>query len=201
MIRVVLVLFFISTSFFSNAQVSFALKGGINYANLRLDDNGDWRIAFHLGASAYFAVNKKSGLVGELLISDKGNRSNGNLHLTYLSSPLLYRYTVSNKFYIEAGSEFSFLASVSDGGFDLHLEKNPFYRNRFDVGVCGGFGYQFAERLVASLRYVHGFSNVSNRNVIYKSLNADFIGSGEVLYKNKNQTLQLSLSYRLKAKD
>jgi opacity protein-like surface antigen len=57
------------------------------------------------------------------------------------------KYYVSEKFNIQAGPQFDFIADDSDGA------------NKFGVGLGFGVGYDISEKIFAATRYSLGLSN------------------------------------------
>ena len=83
---------------------------------------------------------------------------NNNLHLRYVSIPLMAKLRFTGGFYIEAGPEVSLNVSSSDWEDQSvqHLTNNA------ELGAAAGIGYQSPIGLGVGLRYTAGLTTVDN---------------------------------------
>jgi hypothetical protein len=85
---------------------------------------------------------------------------NNNLHLRYVSLPLMAKLRFTGGFYIEAGPEVSL--NVSSSTWEDQTVKNV--TNNAELGAAAGIGYQSPIGLGVSLRYTVGLTTVDNTN-------------------------------------
>jgi hypothetical protein len=85
---------------------------------------------------------------------------NNNLHLRYVSIPLMAKLRFTGGFYVEAGPEVSL--NVSSSAWEDQSVKNV--TNNAELGAAAGIGYQSPIGLGVSLRYTVGLTTVDNTN-------------------------------------
>jgi outer membrane immunogenic protein len=189
-------------------QFSYGLKGGLNYTTIReVDTKGifspssanKWKASYHAGFFASYSLTNRTSVIAELLFSDKGFNNAGNESLNYLSVPLMYRVAVSKKLSFDVGAEFNMLLSANArfGVFNFNLDDK--YR-KTDLGMGAGANYKLTDKMLISVRYIHGLTNILKEDygLNYSptsNYNSSLYQSGLRFY---NQTLQLSLGYQLK---
>ncbi|MFO7674302.1 MAG: porin family protein [Lutibacter sp.] len=145
-----------------NAQTSFGAKAGLNVANLSGDvTDNEALIGFNLGVFAEIALADSFYLQPELLYSTQGAKFSesgidADLNLNYIIIPLMFKYDVANRFYLEAGPQLGFLvlAEVLDQDVKDEFES-------VDFGANFGLSYGFTEKLFAQARYNIGLSNIA----------------------------------------
>ena len=174
-------------------QTEFGIKGGLNisdvvmtnYINPDVESDLKLKAGLHAGFFASGMVNDRLGLTGELLYSNKGVKANGNIHLHYVTLPLLALYRVSPKIFAEVGPELGYMfAATSDYG---NATNN--YNNKLDLGLDGGFRFA-GERLNFGVRYCVGMLSVRDP-IEFRST------SGSEKIKYQNRVLQVFAGYRL----
>lgn len=191
-----MVLFTAQASFAQNffdkvlGRMTFGLKAGGNYSNFtnaNFDTEG--LAGFHVGGTMNFRISDHFSIQEDILYSTVGAKlknSNGlfsseKIKLSYLSLPILLRYSTNVGFFIEAGPQANMLIKDAD---DTGLGD---FADKVDAGVAGGIGYQFkagpVKGLGISARYYQGFMDVGkfNSSTIKKDFN--------------NSVAQLSLFY------
>lgn len=175
------------------AQIEFGVKGGLNIADIVMtnyinpDVESDLRLkaGLHAGFFASGMMNERIGLMGEVLYSNKGVKANGNIHLHYMTVPLLVQYKLSSKIFAEVGPEFGYMFSAtSDFG-----NASSSYSNKLDLGLDGGFRLA-ADRFNVGLRYCVGMLSVREPIQLTST-------SGSEKIKYQNRVLQFFLGYRL----
>jgi Outer membrane protein beta-barrel domain len=83
---------------------------------------------------------------------------NNNLHLRYISIPVMAKLRFTGGFYIEAGPEVSL--NVSSSAWEDQSVKDV--TNNAELGAAAGIGYQSPMGLGVSLRYTVGLTAVDN---------------------------------------
>ena len=222
-------------------KVTFGAKAGLNISNLSGDyptTSGDYLTietspltSFHLGGFVEFHLNEKIKFAPELLISIQGNQIDTrgtvwnpptqtyqtqrfvqNPTLTYLNIPLMFKYEVINKLYLEVGPQIGFLISAKSkweytnadapaenstvtvdllndgiyyfGGQQIYVEKGM---NGMDLSLNIGASYDLTQSLFVQARYGGGVAAIDSKSQL----------AGEVKSLNlKNSVFQFSLGYR-----
>ena len=141
-------------SFNSQAQdIKFGVKGGLNFANINLDNDVDAefdsRTGYHIGLVTQFSMLGMFALQPELLYSAQGAK---DIDLDYLNVPVLFKYKIAGIASIEAGPQFGFL--VNDNVPDIFDSS----LNDFDISGAVGAGVEIS-KFFAQLRYNFGFSD------------------------------------------
>ena len=153
--------------------ISFGVKGGVNFANVRGDDfdSPDSRTSFHVGALAEFPLTQMFSLQTEVLYSGEGFQSDidagplggdGKLEyqLDYISVPVLAKIYVTEGLSFELGPQFNFKVneqvddSTAAGGTEYDEAED------FEFGVAGGLTFQTSVGLFATGRYTYGLTDV-----------------------------------------
>jgi hypothetical protein len=190
-------LWFLAIAIPSKAQFSFGVKGGLNLSDVvinNITDNPDaesdfsMKAGFHGGFFAAAEIGPRTGIIAELLYSNKGVKAINNINLHYISLPVLVRYALADKLIVEGGPELSYLVSATS----RYGNVNNIWNNKIDVGVDLGVNYLFSSRLSCGLRFNAGFSSVIK--------NAGNNSTGEKI-RYQNRVLQLSVAYTLKKID
>ena len=168
---------------FSQASVSLGLKGGLNFANVNTSDPGtayNSRTGYHIGAFANFKFTKLA-IQPELIYSVQGSdvssaTSSGSLDLAYINIPILLKLYLIGGLNIQAGPQFGFLASATQGGQDYKS-----FLKGSDTSIAVGAGLDIS-KFVIDARYNIGMSEINNA-----------AGSNAA----KNQVFQLSVGFKL----
>lgn len=180
----------------NSSDISFGLKGGLNFAMIAGDDTDefDGRIAFHAGAVAEFQISEKFSFQPELLYSSQGDKmtSEGmdvDFKLDYLNIPLLAKYYVAEGFSLEAGPQIGFLLSSKAEAGGVSVDIKDLIKG-IDFGVDFGVGYKLENGLNFAARYNLGLSNIveSDGSILGESISSDNT-------KNHNEVFQLSVGY------
>jgi hypothetical protein len=178
----------ISTSVFG--QLSFGLKGGANFTNMKMSDGGGvnydntMNTGFMVGAFVGIGINEKLTFQPEVHYAQYGCKLNKEIFgdsykfaMNYISIPIMVKYSFG-AIILQAGPQIGFLLSAEVDGNDaidlLELKKN-------DYGINVGAGYQL-EKFGIEARYYLGMANLTG-----------FSGS-----ELKNNGIQILLSYRFK---
>jgi len=167
-------------------EISFGVKGGVNFASLTGDTSGlESRTAFHFGIVSEFTISEKFSIQPELLYSAQGTKADDEeLKLNYLNIPVLAKYYLAEGLSLEAGPQIGLLLSAKtefDGADEEDIED--LFRD-IDFGVNFGLGYKLDNGLNFSARYYLGIANV------YDWI-GDFIDDIEI----RNGVFQISIGY------
>jgi hypothetical protein len=177
----------------STAQPQAGIKAGLNYTGLS-GYNGDNLVSFHTGAFVHVTINEKWRIQPELLYSCEGQHYlvydedpdpiKFTIALNYIQLPLLVQYFPLQSLYIEAGPQFSVLASAYSKGIgDDHMNvKRSFGNTQFGLNL--GAGYFFNQQVGIYTRYYMGLTDVT-------AYNSDM---------NRSHTWQLGIAFRFKNK-
>jgi hypothetical protein len=183
----------------ARAQVSFGAKAGGAITSLPGDYANFSKVGFYGGITGELAVGKKFGVAVELVYSLQGNKKpikfaewtpndsyteseeKAKMNLSYIDLPVLVKYQLINKVYIETGLQAGLLigakVKTSQGSGDI----KDLYES-FDLSLPVGVGFKLENGLGANLRYNAGLTNV------YKG----------TYWKPHNSVVQLGVFYILK---
>jgi hypothetical protein len=186
---------------FANAQTTtmderdplapkIGVKGGINLANLYVDDVADenLKVGLNVGLFAKIPLTEFFAIQPEVLYSSKGSRlkydnvfageGEYRFNLNYIEVPFLAVFNLGKHFNIHAGPYASFLTSSNvkdmnddgtiEGVQDLDVEDF----NRFDYGLVGGLGVEFGNFMVGG-RYNYGLNEVGKSGSLSGELTRD----------------------------
>jgi len=159
-----------------SAQAQWGIKGGLNFANLKGDSDGNLNVLtqFHIGAVYEISVIDPFSIQPELLYSVQGAKVKGtygdDIKLNYFSVPVMAKIYLTDGFNIHGGPQFGMLLSESDS-------FSPYNSKTFDFGFAGGLEFFVTDGLFIQGRYYGGTNKISG--------NTDL----------KNTTVQLSLGY------
>jgi opacity protein-like surface antigen len=160
----------------SAQEVKFGAKIGLNSSNLRGDMDFDSKIGFNVGAFAEISLLDKFIFQPELLFSTQGAKfetSDANaavsIKVNYLNIPLMLKYGVTDKLFLEFGPQLGFLLSgkskfeVTYGGeTDSEEEDIKDSSKSFDFGLNFGASFDVAENIMIGARYNLGVSNIND---------------------------------------
>lgn len=166
-------------------EVKFGAKVGLNISNVSGDiEESKNKVGFQIGGFAEIKVTDKFSIQPEMLYSTQGTKADQtyadadgsfNIDLTqklnYLNIPVMAKYYVDKKFYVEAGPQIGFLLSAeqkaeASGVYfgqpvnETETVDNKSSLNSTDFGVNIGLGYNFSDKVGANLRYTSGLSDV-----------------------------------------
>lgn len=184
-----------------DTQARFGVKGGINLANLYVDDVNDERakLGLHAGLWMKAPVGEFFAIQPELIWSSKGTRigSYNNIpftqdgdvrfNLNYIDLPVLASLTLG-PISLQAGPYVSYLfnANVKNLREDLtasnvvSLDEGDF--QKLDYGLAGGIAVDIKGFQLGG-RYNYGLREIGKSNI-----------AGQVTRNAKNQVLQLFVS-------
>jgi hypothetical protein len=177
--KIILSLMFLLVVKASIAQISYGVKGGLNFSNIYSTNlNTDFKQGYHVGAYA------KLNLIilafqPELLFSQRGYKETNvkDVTLNYIDIPVMLKLKILPMISLDAGPQFSYLINSNTEGIGNILSVQPTFKNAEVSGALGASVQIW--RLGASARYIVGFSEL------------------EKIVSSKNQQFQLSLSLKL----
>lgn len=163
----------------SIAQVSYGIKGGLNFSNVYSTSlNTNFKQGFHAGV--YGKINLLILAVQpEILFSQRGyvEQNVKDVTLNYIDIPVMLKIKVFPMLSIDAGPQFSYLLNENIEALGNILTVQPDFKNS-EVSAAFGASAQIW-RFGASARYIVGLSEL------------------EKAITSKNQQFQVSLSLKL----
>lgn len=183
-LKIFLPVLFLSVVTLSNAQenMSFGIKGGVNFTNLYTEDVDDNNLLFGLNAGlvAVLPFSEFLAIQPEILFSGKGAELKYNnafvegkakFRLNYIEVPVLLRVNLTNRFSIQAGPYIAYLIDANIKNetnnelFDSeeNLDTDDF--TKFDFGLSGGTEFEFSP-ISIGVRYNYGLTNVGKERSI-----------------------------------
>ena len=180
----------------------FGIKGGINFANLYVDNvqNENIKLGGNIGFFAKLPIARGLSIQPEVLYTSKGSQlTYGNFiqgsgqyrfNLNYVEVPLLLVINLTRNFSLSAGGYAAYLTSAnvkdvkSDGTINgvTYLNESDF--NRFDYGLAGGLSIDI-QRITLGARYNYGLQNIG------KSGNL----SGNLTENSKNSVTSIFIGF------
>lgn len=200
-------------------KVYVGAKGGASFSNVQFSPHvkQTLRQGLLMGATVRYTEEKLFGIIGELLIVQRGWKENFeeapfayNRELTYVNLPVMtHIYFGSKKFkgFVNLGASVSYLlGSKINSDFDyenaLKLPGFPTYRsteqmampikNKFDYGILGGIGMEIIIKKKHSIilegRYYFGLGNIFSAS------------KKDVFAGSRNSSIEASLGYMFRIK-
>ncbi|MFM8834631.1 MAG: porin family protein [Cytophagales bacterium] len=174
------------------AQVSFGVKGGVNFNEMvytpvpkgfSIDNNSG--IGFHLGFYSSLKIGQNFLFIPELQLSQRGvsvssGGSTSNFNIHYLELPLLFSYRLK-KLGLDIGPNISFRIS----------SKVDVYEG-FDFGLNGGLRFDLTERFFLTGRYYYGLTDISTIE-FRDPFNNLLTRTGE-----RSRSVQFGIGYKIK---
>ena len=181
----------------SNAQTSWGIKGGANFANMSITAAGmsvsqESNTQFHIGIVQDIDLKNNVYFNTGLLYSVKGFKFQGATeNINYLVVPLNLGYKfplgqTKSKLLLQAGPYLAYAVSAKDNydGQSVDVPFGPGGLRRFDAGLGIGAGVDF-NPIVLSVNYELGLTNAFDNGNI-----AEYQGA-----KATNNVVQLSIAY------
>ncbi|MFP4471277.1 MAG: porin family protein [Bacteroidales bacterium] len=186
-IKTVIILFLLTlgTAGLLAQNAGFGIKGGINLANMSIDDANDKNIrpGFYFGVMANLPLTMQFAVQPELLYSTRGVEMNydedflgidiadgeTDFKLTYLDIPLYLVFNLSEDFHFYFGPYVGFLldAKVDTKAEVLEFieinDSNDLDRDHFkstEIGLSAGLGFEFGS-FITGFNYSHGLTQVA----------------------------------------
>lgn len=198
---------FLSTA--SQAQkLSIGVKGGLSLVDVAVvavpdgseseDSYFEMRPSYYLGAFGTFGLNNRSYLQADLLYANKGFKSgdprgsNSNIHLHYLTLPVLFNYKFLEWLHVGVGGELGYRFAARSKSDDRNVDVDFIYKRKWDFGLAAGLIYKLHEKLDLGLRYNHGLSHIFGERGYLTDINGNKTSKGPIY---QNRVLQFSVGY------
>ncbi len=180
--------------FASQAQVSFGVKGGLNFSNVAYSgtyssvfSDTDNLLGLHFGLYGKLKLKNNFSLITEIQFSQKGYKGlTGNtkekININYIEIPILYSYSI-NRLGVDLGLSPAFLASSSTpiiGSF-----------KSFDANIIGGIRFHLTENIFMTTRYYYGLTSISD--IVIRDINVNVS-----TVTTFNRLFQFSIGYKIK---
>jgi hypothetical protein len=206
LMKKIFTLLLIHLSFFSFAQVSVGVKGGLNLSRLATEndasagfleeENIKTFVGFHAGMYLQVPLADKLSLIPELQFTKRGfvyddGRPRTRTNLNYLELPVLVSYSPIEWLGIDLGPTAAYFVSAkikSDG----HSAGNADPDNKFDLSISGGVRVRINQKISVLGRYNYGLTTVYE--ISFRGINNEDLGSAKTYHRN----IQFGMSYKLK---
>jgi hypothetical protein len=181
--RLLFVLVFLSSFSLSAQKQTYGVKFGGNTNNI-VGDNTKFvssTIGFHGGFFTEMFVAEKTAFQAEFLFASYGYEienveNNSDVRLNYLVLSVFPKIYISKTISLDAGPQVGLLISAKEGkGMNV---GRSFYNRDFGVNI--GASYNISNKLVASIRYYVGLTDVTIVNI-----------------NNYNRAFQLALQFKI----
>ena len=190
-------LFFLLCSFFCKAQeFDLGLKGGLSYVSLRGNTSEvssfKGKMGAYVGGYGQLFLGRVFSLQPEILFYVT------SMNTDYINVPILANIHLHEKYSLQIGPQFGFMAVKPEIGAEEplfngsnYLDKN-IYRT-FDFAICIGLKVRLAEELFGELRYTNSLTNLFNKE-------APALESANFSNNNtfRHTYFSLGIAYRLK---
>ncbi|HRE51955.1 MAG TPA: porin family protein [Flavitalea sp.] len=154
----------------------YGVKGGVQLSTIQKGKSEAFSsvkikpmLGFQLGGFATIGLSDQFSLQTELFFSSQGFKESMLMSfedgdeedieiysMRYLKLPVLLRYQIAEKFFIEAGPQFGLFVSSS-------IEKDEWVHfKKFDLAAALGAEYILSDKLSAQFRYAHSFAKVDD---------------------------------------
>lgn len=209
--RMLLLLVLVLLAGYSIAQCRLGLRASAGFTTVAItnlpsefESIYNYRLTYQGGVTFGSDLSKKWKLNTELLyalkgadIDEAGDAATIKINFHYLSLPLLLDYQLLPKFYLGIGPELSYRVGLntSEGAFPESIKT--VWDEKWDFGLNAAIKFYATDQLYTSLRYTHGFTNLSSAP--FTSSN-DAGEPTEIIIKHQNRALQLSLGYEFSFK-
>jgi hypothetical protein len=167
-------IFFLASASSAAAQITYGVKGGVNFANVSFDGEdvpSSGRTGFLAGAFATMPLYGRVSVQPEAIYTVKGASFDvfdidSNYIVDYIEVPVLARYPVGSRIYVAAGPSMAFCirarSRTSFAGASTEVDIKDEVES-FDFGVVGAVGYERG-RWGIDGRYTHGLSDTDKNS-------------------------------------
>jgi hypothetical protein len=176
----------------SKAQVSFGVKGGINFNNTVIKDvpplfslpsQSEVAVGFHIGLFSQIKLTNRLNLIPEFQYSQRGAKYNSgsmNININYLELPIMASYSIKS-FALDFGPQLAYrLSSTVDAYKD------------FEFGLVGGVRFNFAKDFFVTGRYYYGITAISE--IAFSGSNGQSFSNG----LEYSRSIQVGVGYKIK---
>ncbi|MBN2482425.1 MAG: PorT family protein [Bacteroidales bacterium] len=156
---IVFVALMLPLAIYAQPGFGFGIKAGANFADQAVKDISTETItSFHGGAYLNLNFSESVGITPEVLFSANGSKwEDVKVNTDYITIPVMLRVKPVSLISLEAGPQFSFLTRAETE--DIGDIKDQLKNN--DFGLAFGGALQLPVGLQAGIRYVLGFTNIS----------------------------------------
>jgi Outer membrane protein beta-barrel domain len=178
---------------FAQVQFSLGIKGGVNFANINVQDakaTWDGKTGFHGGAFALFKLTAFA-IQPELIFSQQGSTvkfqsQDVKANFSYLNVPVIAKFYLPLGLNLQLGPQFGFLTTAESdynpiSGTQTSTDLQDYYKNS-DISLGMGIGWDLPMKITIDARYNLGLTEIDD--------NAS-------LSQTKNQVFQISVGYKL----
>jgi len=176
---------FISVVAFS--QVSFGLKGGLNYATLTNDEESNFKPSVYGGAFMEYRLGFIASISPELYYSRQGASAKedgieAQFRLNYVNLPVLVKLYLADGLSLDLGPQLGYLLDAKlwgkEDGVSATVDAKEFLdMNKIDVGFAAGLTYNIGKFFLQG-RYNIGFIDVVKDDVDHSKNNVIQLGVG-----------------------
>ncbi|HEY9257566.1 porin family protein [Chitinophaga sp.] len=157
-------------------EVSYGIKGGLNLSNDILFFDR-YHPAFYGGGFAELKFNKHLAFQADLLFAKSGSYSKYDYDNVryfdkktqgYLNIPVMVKYYITPKLFVEAGPEAGILFYANEETEKYKTSTRERFR-KTSLNAGAGIGYKLPFGLGINARYMFGVSNKSEGGSLYTS--------------------------------
>ncbi len=150
----------LSTAFTLYGQAGFGIKGGVNFANINIDEASS-KTGYHFGVFADIPLGERFAIQPEVLFSTQGAKiADTEVDFGYVNIPILLRLKLLSILNVHAGPQIGIVTKAEGGGEDIKENvKNA------DFSVAFGAGVSLPLGLEAGARYNLGISDINDSGV------------------------------------
>lgn len=179
--KFLLVLVIITSVTIAKAQLSpkYGMKGGLNLSTVGGKDTegNKMKAGFHLGVFAEIPVATSISVQPELVFSNQGSKytddgGKGSVNASYITLPVMAKYTFSEGFFAETGPQIGYLISAKAKQGGVKSDMKDIYK-KTDLSWGLGIGYMSKSNIGANARYNIGLSKVDKEGE-FKAYNRVF---------------------------
>lgn len=184
--RILLILLLTSPLILSAQNFHFGVKGGLNLASYKGEDNGGlYKAGAYAGLFVNYQFNDILSVQTEMVYSQQGSRDHINgesvtTTLDYLIVPLLFQFSLRNyeQFKFVLGPQVGYLLHSDEdpniftdesNSLDLLIKKSSVYED-FDYGAIVGMEYEASDHFLVNARYYLGISEFFNQTEVQSSV-------------------------------
>jgi len=166
-------------------DIRFGVKGGLNLANYRGEDNGGlFKVGAYAGLFASYQFTDIISVQTELVYSQQGSRDHVDgesvtISLDYLILPVLLQFTLRNyeQFKFVLGPQVGYLLD-SKVEYETKTVHDQSAFEDFDYGAIVGMEYEASDHFLVNARYYLGLSEFYNQPEVDSSAKNSVISIG-----------------------
>lgn len=196
--KILLIILFIFPLILPAQNFYFGVKGGLNLASYKGEDNGGlYKAGAYAGLFVNYQFTDILSVQTEMVYSQQGSRDHINgesvtTTLDYLTMPLLLQFSLRNyeQFKFVLGPQVAYLLNSKEdpdifteesNPLDFLFKKSSVYED-FDYGAVVGMEYEASDHFLVDARYYLGIS--------------EFFNQAEVQSSAKHSVFSIGVAYR-----